>query len=59
MSRLELLEKVNNLNMHAVPGQRFWTTTVLYNTVIWCGGLDDSGEPFSRISDVVTVEMEG
>jgi hypothetical protein len=36
MTRLELLERVNTLNMHAQAGERYWTCTVLYNTVIWC-----------------------
>lgn len=35
MTRLELLERVNEFNMHAEAGERFWTCTVLYNTVIW------------------------
>lgn len=38
MTRLELLERVNELNIRAadykVPA-RYWTVTVLYNTVIF------------------------
>lgn len=34
-TRSELLEYVNYLNMRHPSGQRFWTCTVLYNTVIW------------------------
>lgn len=38
VTRLELLEEVNNLNMRErEPGIRYWTCTVLYNTVIWRG----------------------
>lgn len=39
MTRLELLERVNTLNMRAAPGVKYWTCTVMYNTVIWrqCG----------------------
>lgn len=33
-TRLELLERVNELNMRS-DAHRYWTCTVLYNTVIW------------------------
>lgn len=35
MTRIELLEKVNELNMRAAPGFSYWTVVVLYNHVIW------------------------
>lgn len=35
MTRLELLERVNELNTRSPNGTRYWTVTVLYNTVIW------------------------
>jgi hypothetical protein len=35
LSRLELLEKINRLNTMAEPGERYWTVTVLYNTIIF------------------------
>lgn len=34
-TRLKLLEHVNELNMRAKQGERYWTCTVLYNTVVW------------------------
>lgn len=37
-TRLELLEHVNRLNIEAIAkasGERYWTVTVLYNTVIY------------------------
>jgi hypothetical protein len=53
MTRLELLERVNTLNISAAPGIRYWTVTVMYNTVIWCGGLDGNSEPFTAMHDVI------
>lgn len=35
MTRLELLERVNRLNMNQNSYDTFWTCTVMYNTVIW------------------------
>lgn len=35
MTRLELLEKVNTLNIQASQGERYWTVTLMYNTVIY------------------------
>ena len=35
LTRLELLEHVNQLNTLAEPGERYWTVTVLYNTVVY------------------------
>ena len=52
-TRLELLERVNELNMRAAPNERYWTCTVLYNTVIWRGGLDRNSEPFSHIFETI------
>jgi len=35
MTRLELLERVNSLNITAKTNERYWTVTLLYNTVIY------------------------
>lgn len=53
MTRLELLEKVNRLNINAQANERYWTVTVLYNTVIWHGGLDRNAEPFALMFEVI------
>ncbi|QJD54429.1 hypothetical protein P9A28_gp43 [Sphingomonas phage Eidolon] len=34
-SLLKLLKHVNELNMRAKDGERYWTCVVLYNTVVW------------------------
>lgn len=38
MTRLELLERLNTLNLDAVrmnQPYRYWACTMMYNTVIW------------------------
>jgi hypothetical protein len=50
MTRLELLERVNRLNMTAERGERYWTCTVLYNTVIW---RVEPGEPIGAMFEVI------
>lgn len=53
MTRLELLEKVNELNLRAQSGDRYWAVTVMYNVVIWRGGLDRNAEPYAVMHEVV------
>lgn len=38
MTRLDLLERVNQLNVQSDPGVTYWTVTVMYNTVIYRRG---------------------
>jgi hypothetical protein len=55
ISRLDLLERVNALNLKAATeerNERYWTVTVLYNTVIWRGGFDYNNEPFAVMFEV-------
>jgi hypothetical protein len=50
-----LLERVNALNLKAATeerNERYWTVTVLYNTVIWRGGFDYNNEPFAVMFEV-------
>lgn len=56
MTRLELLERVNELNLQAFMvgnDRRYWTCTVLYNTVIWFGWIDGQGEMQAAIHEVI------
>lgn len=52
MTRLELLERVNHLNTHATAGERYWTCTVMYNTVIWYRKPDGSTRMFEVLEGV-------
>jgi hypothetical protein len=45
MTRLELLERVNELNLQATREDRrdrYWTVPVLYNDVIYCAPKGDA-----------------
>jgi hypothetical protein len=55
MNRLQLLERVNELNVKAVRDakpDRYWTVVVLYNAVIWRSTAEaPTGELFEIVKD--------